>query len=512
MSVFTTGAKGKETSRKTDLSIKLTTCPDYVVPGETLRNKIRVTAINSGDKAVEATVELILSRRKDYVCPVPFAVYCPTYKDYVLLKGGRMLVSLPPGATEITFKGSNAIPPDTKEGVYYIGAVIDAGNMVPETNEKNNAYFKKVYVTKQVPKDQKPDLEITTADVVVTPKRTPDVPVMVFTVTVENKGKGIYKALPVPATLRVEDSTKKWTAELAIPTLMPGEYVELALPLMEYKKDPSYMAGGRVHKFYVVIDSGKIPESNKKNNVYGPLEVTIPKVKQKVQKQEFLPDLVVKDIVFVKECIVGVILQNAGKGKVPDSVWETQDGEKARVVLYLFDKKWSDKSITEVDPMRQLQEPGSEMIYKPGLKIRVKGRIKVAIDPLNFVKEENEKNNSKTVTLFCKRRPDLQISRILVIPKRPRVKKPVELHITVKNTGKAAAGKSSIAVFVGNERKPKLFGISRLRPGRSATIVRTVKFVRAERKKLVAVADYRNEVRELKESNNKKVAFFKVYK
>lgn len=494
-----------------DLSITLSSWPDYVVPGEPLRDKIKVVATNTGKKTVEVTVELILSRKKDYVCPVPFAIYCPTYKDYVLLKGGRMLLKLPPGSKEVVFKGSNATPPDTKEGIYYIGAVIDAGNMVPETNEKNNACFRKVFVTKSIPRDRKPDLVITSADVVVTPNFSPGVPVMMFMVTVENKGTGIYRSSPNPAILKVMDRDVKWGISLPVPTLMPGESVEIAAPLMENKENPAYAQRGKVHYFDITIDSGNIAEKDKTNNSYGPLETKIPELKTKEKTPSELPDLVVKDIVFVKKCVVGVILQNTGKGPVPDEVWETMDGEKAKVTLYLFDKKWSEKSIAEIDPERKLQKPGSKLVYLPGLTIRVKGRIKIVVDPLNFVKESDEKNNSKEVTLYCKRKPDLYVSRIKVIPGKAKIGENVEIKVVVKNGGKVPARATNVAIFVGNEKIPKTYPLPKLGPGGSATVIRTANFMRAEKKRVIAVVDYGNKVNEGNEKNNRKVVYFVVY-
>ncbi len=507
-----TATAKKKSASGLDLTIRLSACPDYVVPGKPLRDKIKVVATNTGKKTVEATVELILSRKKNYICPVPFAVYCPTYKDYVLLKGGRMLLSLPPGSTEVVFKGSNAIPPDTKEGIYYLGAVIDAGNMVPETNEKNNAYFRKVFVTRHVPKDRVPDLAIESAEVIVAARFTPGVPVMMFMVTVKNEGKGVYRALSESAILKVVDSTGKWGAKLPIPDLMPGESVELAVPLMEYTKDSSYMRRGRTHQFEVSIMPGKAPDKNLSNNIYGPITVKIPEIKKESGKNGPLPDLAVKSITFVRRCTVGIVLQNSGPGEIPDSVWETKDGEKAKLTIYLFDKKWSEKPIVEVDPERKLQKPGGKLIYIPGLRIRRKGRIRVVADSFNFIKETNEKNNSKEVTLYCRKKPDLYVSMIKVVPQRPKVGQKVKVMARVRNAGNAPAAPTRVAIFIGKERVPKTFEIPRLRPGRYSTAIRTVTFRRAEKKKVVAIADYGNRVKEARENNNKKIGYFRVRK
>ncbi len=494
---------------ETDLTVKLSSCPDYIVPGEPLNNKIKVVAVNKGKKPVEATIEIILSRKKNYVCPVPFAVYCPTYKDYVLLKGGRVLTSLPPGSKEISFKGSNEIPSDTKDGIYYIGAVIDAGNMVAETDEKNNAWFKKVFVTRRNPRYLKPDLVVKSAEVVVSSKFSPGVPIMMFTVTVENKGDGIYAASQKPAEVEVRDSTGKWTGKLPLPSLMPSESVELAIPLMTHDKKASHVERGKTYQFTIRINSDDIVEKTKDNNSYGPISVTIPKLKKK-KAQKLLPDLAVNNIVFAKPCVVGVELQNKGPGNIPDDIWETMDGEKARIVLYLFDKKWSDKSIAEVDPTRKLQKPGGKLVYLPGLRIRVKGRIRVVADSSNYIKEANEKNNEKEVTLYCRHKPDLYISMVKILPGKPKVGQKVVLKVRVRNAGNAAAPPTKVAIFVGMEKTPRTFDLPKLRPGRYWTVTRTVFFRRAEKKEMVAIADYGNRVREVNEKNNRKVVYFRV--
>ncbi len=499
----------KKNKPDTDLTLKLSACPDYIIPGKPLKSKIRVVAINRGKKPVEVTIEVILSRKKNYVCPVPFAVYCPTYKDYVLLKGGRVLITLPPGETRVVFKGSNEIPPDTKEGIYYIGAVIDAGNMVPETNEKNNAFFRKVYVTRHDPEKLKPDLVVESAQVIVSSKFSRDVPIMMFLVTVKNRGDGIYRASGHPATIEVKDNTGKWMAELPLPTLMPSESVELAIPLMAHKKKPLYVERGKTYDFTIRIDSKGIVEKDRDNNTYGPVAVIVPRLKKK-ENQNLLPDLEVKRIFFAKPCVVGVLLRNNGPGKIPDGVWETMDGEKARVILYLFDRKWSDKSIAEIDPERKLQKPKGKLVYMPGLKIRVKGRIRVVADATNYIKETNEKNNDKEVTLYCRRRPDLYISMVKIVPGRPRIGQSVLMKVRVRNAGNAVAPPAKVAIFVGNEKIPRIFELPRLRPGRYSTVVRKATFRRAEKKRMLAVVDYGNKIRETNERNNRKVVYFRV--
>lgn len=143
---------------KNDLTIKIVQCPKKVVKaGEELKAGFQVVGKSTFAGPVNnVVVDLILTSKPTYPAPAPFAVASANYSDNVLLKGGRENISFPgPGNVNVPLNGSNTIPADTPSGIYYLGAVIDAGNKVKESSERNNVHFCKIKVigtdTKRLP-------------------------------------------------------------------------------------------------------------------------------------------------------------------------------------------------------------------------------------------------------------------------------------------------------------------------------------------------------------------------
>lgn len=148
----------RKLSLKNDLTIKIVQCPKRVVKaGEDLNAGFQVVGKSTFAGPVSGVVvDLILTSKATYPMPAPIAVYSANYSDNVLLKGGRENISFTgPGNVNVTLKSSNTIPADTPPGIYYLGAVIDAGNKVRESNERNNVHFCRLKVigpdTKRMP-------------------------------------------------------------------------------------------------------------------------------------------------------------------------------------------------------------------------------------------------------------------------------------------------------------------------------------------------------------------------
>ena len=147
---------------KKDLTIKIVQCPKKVVrAGEELKAGFQVIGKSTFAGPVNGVVvDLILTSRPTYPAPAPYAVASANYSDNVLLQGGRENISFPgPGNVNVPLTGTNKIPADTPTGIYYLGAVIDAGNQVKESNERNNVHFCKIKVIGSETK-KKPDLVI----------------------------------------------------------------------------------------------------------------------------------------------------------------------------------------------------------------------------------------------------------------------------------------------------------------------------------------------------------------
>jgi len=127
-------------------------CPTRANPGDELSRSIKVVVKNIGPAtANHFFVDLVLS--SDGTVPVKLATYSPDFSEDVLLKGGRERVaSLAPGASlTLPLHGTLKIPDDTSGGDYYLGVIVDAGNTVRESNERNNIALCKMRIAQALP-------------------------------------------------------------------------------------------------------------------------------------------------------------------------------------------------------------------------------------------------------------------------------------------------------------------------------------------------------------------------
>jgi hypothetical protein len=83
-------------------------------------------------------VDLTLGR--DTAVAVGFKVYSPHWAEDVLLEGGRTsrTSDLAPGAVLRLAVGA-VIPTDVPAGRFFLCAYVDPGNVVPESDERNNS-------------------------------------------------------------------------------------------------------------------------------------------------------------------------------------------------------------------------------------------------------------------------------------------------------------------------------------------------------------------------------------
>ena len=128
--------------------------PKSARAGADISRRVKLTVKNAGQSPAEGTaaadangymVDLVLSR--DATLPVSFATYTPTFHEDVLLKGGRVsnTATLTPGASK-TYAVGATIPADTPPGTYCLGAVVDPGQRVVESNEANNTSCHKIRI------------------------------------------------------------------------------------------------------------------------------------------------------------------------------------------------------------------------------------------------------------------------------------------------------------------------------------------------------------------------------
>jgi len=133
-----------------DLEAKIT-CPGSAVPGQDLKTSIQVTVRNNGQvNAARFAVDLVLS--SDPLVPVKYAVYADHFVEDCLLLGGREHeFNVAGGSTRnVTLNGNNRIPAGTPPGTYYLAAVIDPGDEVRESNERNNVALCRIKIGKKL--------------------------------------------------------------------------------------------------------------------------------------------------------------------------------------------------------------------------------------------------------------------------------------------------------------------------------------------------------------------------
>lgn len=171
-------------------------CPGTAVAGQELGKSIAVWVENKGNMAAgQFALDLVLS--SDAAVPVDYALYSSAYQEDVLLQGGREFISsLNAGAkAAVTLNGNNRIPEDTPAGDYYLAAVVDPGQAVRESNERNNVALCRIRINRPAV----PDLQVVGFAHTGSPAGAP--PECRLLVTVVNRGPA---AIPRGSGARVD--------------------------------------------------------------------------------------------------------------------------------------------------------------------------------------------------------------------------------------------------------------------------------------------------------------------
>ena len=135
-----------------------------------------------------------------------------------------------------------------------------------------------------------------------------------------------------------------------------------------------------------------------------PKEIESPKVRFKVTCTGMavdLPDLIIEDISLDDQCRVVVKAKNDGPGAVFDEVWTDQKPDSTAVKLYIDGKAWGGETIWLLDPHRNLRNPGGTVVFSSNLKVSGTQEIRATIDGTRQVKEKDEANNERKITLTC---------------------------------------------------------------------------------------------------------------
>jgi hypothetical protein len=141
------------TDRLPDLTVKLAG-PARARPGEDIGPQLRVTVANRGGAPATGTmdgqnrgymVDLVLST--DEQLPDRFATFSGRFAEDALLRGGRVsnTRTLQPGQS-MDFRAGALIPRDTPVGMYCLGAIVDPGQQVAESIDRNNVFCHRLEV------------------------------------------------------------------------------------------------------------------------------------------------------------------------------------------------------------------------------------------------------------------------------------------------------------------------------------------------------------------------------
>ncbi len=257
---------------KNDLTIRIVQCPKKVVKaGEDLKNGFQVLGRSSfATPLKDVAVDIVLTSKPTYPAPAPSATYSPNYSDNVLLKGGREHISFTgPGTVNVPLNGTNTIPADTPSGIYYLMAVIDSGNKVKESNERNNFHFCKIKVVGSNQPKKLPDLVIATMDFKKVKKNT-DVQgneYWIFNVLIRVKNAGNANAGPFKVLLERNigpNGTMQQACQTCVIPVLSGLAAgqTILLPPRQFNN-----ANNAKSKFRATADiSGVVTESIETNN------------------------------------------------------------------------------------------------------------------------------------------------------------------------------------------------------------------------------------------------------
>lgn len=137
-----------------DLTVSLR-APAAAIAGADIGPGVRLIVKNSGTAVAWGTtghragymVDLTLGR--DEIVPPGLATFSPNFVEDVLLKGGRVSVTvdLAPRAFRQYAVGAG-IPPDTPAGRYMLCATVDPGAAVAESNEGNNTTCRRIRINR----------------------------------------------------------------------------------------------------------------------------------------------------------------------------------------------------------------------------------------------------------------------------------------------------------------------------------------------------------------------------
>ena len=233
-----------------------------------------------------------------------------------------------------------------------------------------------------------PDQKRSLPDLVVTKARTDHECRLI--VTVSNNGQGMldlsYWNKKPTVDLTIERNNKFWSAA-DLKTIDPGQQLVHPGSSVEYRT-ALIAPPQRPENIALVIDrKNQVQESNEQNN------------RQNYAMVCTLPDLVISRIYLNQSCELMVEVKNAGNGELQSSAYD-KDGPMLTIKHNA--KTREAKTLLVLDPHQALKSPGGTLLYRSNLKPgQQPEKIQALIDQKQLVRETDEKNNVRSVTLAC---------------------------------------------------------------------------------------------------------------
>lgn len=142
--ILSAGEDDSDSEPGCDFAIHQRSYQHLVEPKRKVTSSVLVTS-SSRKPLKDVAVEFILAKEPVYPSPATQAESSSDDPDGAVSLGKRKLMSFD-GPSTVAVRLEGTIPAGTPHGVYYLVAVVDAGNKVSEVDEKNNVAFSKIVV------------------------------------------------------------------------------------------------------------------------------------------------------------------------------------------------------------------------------------------------------------------------------------------------------------------------------------------------------------------------------
>jgi subtilase family serine protease len=358
------------------------------------------------------------------------------------------------GTTSIT------IPWVTQAELVTARAVVDADNLIKESDESNNTMVANVGFTHPAP-----NTDLTIQDITCTPASPSIGETVTITVNVNNTGPGLAK--PSHIAYYVDDAS------------LGSVYLNQMEPGATASNSITWQAEDGKHKIRVVIDcNNSVAETNESNN------------EQTITITSSAPDLTIQDITWSPsnpaigdDITFTLTIKNQGNHK----------SDSCYITYYVDDSYRGNHYIDAL-------EPGAITTRAFTWKTQAASHVfKAIIDEAGSVLESDKSNNEKTVILPA---PDLTIDSIIYSPDNPSENTTVTFTVSIKNLGSGPSGGTLAACYI--DGKILTFAdIDSIGAGQTATGKFTWIALQGEHV-IKVVADESNKAIESDEYNNEK--------